>query len=394
MINTPNANRLHIGIFGKTNSGKSSFINFITNQNIALVSDIKGTTTDPVYKAMEIQGIGPCVFIDTAGFDDLSELGERRIEKTNLVIEKTDFAIMLFSDENIESEKVWIKNLKDKNIPILYVINKCDILKNIDSIKNIIYKEFNENAITISSLEKTGFEKLKDEIIRCIPKDFGSESITGSLVKEDDVVLLVMPQDIQAPKGRLILPQVQTIRDLLDNKCIVISCTTDKINNALTSLKNPPKLIITDSQAFKEVYEIKPKESNITSFSVLLGAYKGDIKEFIKGAKAIDSLNNSSKVLILEACTHAPLEEDIGRVKIPKMLRKRYGEKIEVDIVSGADIPKDLSKYNIIIHCGACMFNRKHVISRIEKAKAQGVPITNYGVVLAKLCGILDKVDY
>ena len=394
MINTPNANRLHIGIFGKTNSGKSSFINFITNQNIALVSDIKGTTTDPVYKAMEIQGIGPCVFIDTAGFDDLSELGERRIEKTNLVIEKTDFAIMLFSDENIESEKVWIKNLKDKNIPILYVINKCDILKNIDSIKNIIYKEFNENAITISSLEKTGFEKLKDEIIRRIPKDFGSESITGSLVKEDDVVLLVMPQDIQAPKGRLILPQVQTIRDLLDNKCIVISCTTDKINNALTSLKNPPKLIITDSQAFKEVYEIKPKESNITSFSVLLGAYKGDIKEFIKGAKAIDSLNNSSKVLILEACTHAPLEEDIGRVKIPKMLRKRYGEKIEVDIVSGADIPKDLSKYNIIIHCGACMFNRKHVISRIEKAKAQGVPITNYGVVLAKLCGILDKVDY
>lgn len=391
---TPGANRLHIGIFGKRNAGKSSFINAITNQNIALVSEVKGTTTDPVQKAMEIHGIGPCMFIDTAGFDDVGCLGEMRVEKTKSIIDKTDVAIVIFSDENMEIEKIWIKEFENKNIPVIVVINKSDVLENIDEIKNKIQNAFKITPLVFSAKNKTGIEDVKEEIIKKIPKDFEMDSITGSLVRENDVVLLVMPQDIQAPKGRLILPQVQTIRDLLDNKCIVISCTTDKLNNALNALANPPKLIITDSQVFKEVYNNKPDSSLITSFSVLLGVYKGDIEEFIKGANKIDSLNHTSKILIAESCTHSPLEEDIGRVKIPNMLRKKYGSDIEINVVSGIDFKEDLTSYDLIIHCGACMFNRKYVLSRIEKAKKQGVSITNYGIVLAKLSGILDKINY
>lgn len=390
--NTPNSNRVNIGIFGKRNSGKSSLINAITNQDIALVSDIAGTTTDPVYKAMEINGIGPCVFIDTAGFDDEGVLGTKRVEMTKKVIDKTDIAIMIINDTDICEELKWYDKLVKNKIPVIFVANKIDILENINGIKKLIKENFDKDIIEVSANTKIGIDKIKEELIRCLPEGYNLDSIVGHLVKPKDVVMLVMPQDIQAPKGRLILPQVQTIRDLLDNRCIVIATTTENIDDALKSLANPPKLIITDSQVFKIVYDKKPKESLLTSFSVLFAALKGDIYEFIDGANAIDSLRESSRVLIAEACTHAPLSEDIGREKIPNMLRKKIGENLRIDVVSGVDFPEDLSNYDLIIHCASCMFNKKYVLSRINKAKEQNVPITNYGIVIAKLAGILDKI--
>jgi len=390
--NTPNSNRLHIGIFGKRNSGKSSLINAITNQDIALVSDIAGTTTDPVYKTMEINGIGPCVFIDTAGFDDEGDLGVKRVEMTSKVIDKTDIAIMIINDTDICKEIIWYDKLIKNKIPVIFVVNKVDILTNVNDIKALVKESFNNDIIEVSANNKLGIDRIKEELIRCLPEGFNLDSIVGHLVKPNDVVMLVMPQDIQAPKGRLILPQVQTIRDLLDNKCIVIATTTENIDNALKSLVKPPKLIITDSQVFKTVYEKKPKESLLTSFSVLFAALKGDIYEFITGANAIDSLNENSRILIAEACTHAPLSEDIGRVKIPNMLRKKIGENLKIDIVSGVDFPDDLRSYDLIIHCASCMFNKKYVLSRINKAKEQNVPITNYGIVIAKMVGILGKI--
>lgn len=390
--NTPNSNRLHIGIFGKRNSGKSSLINAITNQDIALVSDIAGTTTDPVYKAMEINGIGPCVFIDTAGFDDDGILGAKRVEMTEKVIDKVDIAIMIINDTNTSEEKDWYNKLNKNKVPVIFVVNKIDILENIDDIKQAVKQCFNKDIIELSASNKIGIEKIKQELIRQLPESYNIDSIVGHLVNPEDLVMLVMPQDIQAPKGRLILPQVQTIRDLLDNKCIVISVTTDNIDCALAALSKPPKLIITDSQVFKTVYEKKPEESLLTSFSVLFAALKGDIEEFVKGSKAIDSLTESSRVLIAEACTHAPLSEDIGREKIPNMLRKKIGEGLRIDVVNGVDFPEDLSKYDLIIHCASCMFNKKYVLARINKAKEKGVPISNYGIVIAKMVGILDKI--
>lgn len=390
--NTPNSNRLHIGIFGKRNSGKSSLINAITNQDIALVSDIAGTTTDPVYKAMEINGIGPCVFIDTAGFDDYGILGAKRVEMTEKVIDKVDIAIMIINDTNISEEKDWYNKLIKNKIPVVFVINKIDILENINDIKKVVKENFNKAAIELSASNKIGIKKIRQELIRQLPESYNLDSIVGHLVNPKDLVMLVMPQDIQAPKGRLILPQVQTIRDLLDNKCIVVSVTIDNIDDALKALSKPPKLIITDSQVFKTVYEKKPDESLLTSFSVLFAALKGDIEEFVKGSKAIDSLTENSKVLIAEACTHAPLSEDIGREKIPNMLRKKIGDGLKIDVVSGVDFPEDLSKYDLIIHCASCMFNKKYVLSRINKAKENGVPISNYGIVIAKMVGILDKI--
>ncbi len=390
--NTPNSNRLHIGIFGKRNSGKSSLINAITNQDIALVSDIAGTTTDPVYKAMEINGIGPCVFIDTAGFDDAGVLGTKRVEMTEKVIDKTDIAIMIINDTDISEEKEWYGKLSKNKIPVIFAVNKIDILENVNDIKKTVKENFNKDIIELSANEKIGIDKIRQELIRYLPESYNMDSIVGHLVKPKDVVMLVMPQDIQAPKGRLILPQVQTIRDLLDNKCIVVSVTTENIDDALNSLATPPKLIITDSQVFKTVHEKKPEESLLTSFSVLFASLKGDIEEFVRGADAIDSLNENSRVLIAEACTHAPLSEDIGREKIPNMLRKKIGEGLRIDVVSGVDFPEDLSGYDLIIHCASCMFNKKYVLSRINRAKEKGVPISNYGIVIAKMVGILDKI--
>lgn len=423
---TPSSNRLHIGIFGKTNSGKSSFINAFTGQNVSIVADVAGTTTDPVYKPMEINPLGACVIIDTAGFDDETELGAAREEKTFLAAEKADIAIIVVAGsetpKTIESELKWDKYFKEKKTPVLYVVNKTDqypeesrlladdireatgndvvlmscaqILSHCEAPKD---KEDNENIgnktkrAGLSDNEQ--IKQIKAALTRMLPENYGADFITGDLVSDGDLVLLVMPQDIQAPKGRLILPQVQTLRELLDKKCLVMSVTTDKLTDVLTRLTEPPKLIITDSQVFDYVYKNKPEESMLTSFSVLFAAYKGDLPYYMQGAKAIDKLTEDSKVLIAECCTHAPLAEDIGRVKIPNMLRKRVGQGLTIDLVSGTDFPEDPSGYDLIIQCGACMFNRKYVLSRIDSAKAKNVPMTNYGVTIAHVTGILDKIS-
>lgn len=400
LSDTPNANRLHITLFGKRNSGKSSLINALTGQEVALVSDTPGTTTDPVSKAMEIQGIGPCLFIDTPGFDDEGKLGKMRIEKTKKAIEKTDIAIMICggdaTDEEpeLKEELYWYEQLKERNIPIILLINKTDIRKTTESLAKRIRELLGNNPILVSTKEWTGIEQIRLAILEKLPTTFEEQSITGKLVTENDLVLLVMPQDIQAPKGRLILPQVQTIRELLDKKCLIATCTTDKLPETLKVFARPPKLIITDSQVFKTVYEQKPEESKLTSFSILFAGYKGDIHFYIESAAAIESLTESSRVLIAEACTHAPLSEDIGRVKLPRLLRKRIGEKLSIDMVSGIDFPEDLTPYSLVIHCGACMFNRKYVLNRIERAREQKIPMTNYGVAIAFLNGILEQIEY
>ena len=409
---TPSANRLHIGVFGKTNSGKSTLINAFTGQEVSIASDIAGTTTDPVYKAMEIHPLGACTIIDTAGFDDASELGAKRVEKTKLAAEKTDVAVIVFAADGIDKkeevdqlqetdsktmekhfaqELKWYHFFKEKNTPVLLIINKAD-LGDAKALQEFLVKETNEHPLVVSAAKNEGIDQIKEALARKVPENFGERLITGTLVGEEDLVMLVMPQDIQAPKGRLILPQVQTTRELLDKKCLIMSVTTDKFVAAVKQLVQPPKLIITDSQVFSYVYENKPKESMLTSFSVLFAAYKGDLPYYVEGAKQIDSLTEQSRVLIAECCTHAPLQEDIGRVKIPRMLKKRFGEGITVDHVSGTDFPQDLRGYDLIIQCGACMFNRKYVLSRIDHAKEQQVPMTNYGVTIAHLTGILPHV--
>lgn len=429
---TPSANRLHIGIYGKTNSGKSSLINAVTKQEVSIVADVAGTTTDPVYKPMEIHPLGPCVIIDTAGFDDDSELGERRVEKTHLAAEKTDIAVVVLDiAEVIAAKKAGVpfkKAFKDEaEWSLLFAKNilSCICLKQdrrdfafrrgsgkeqgkldnaaIEAAKCWVYEEnsavMGKNAdnsfevVAVSALKGKGMDAVISALTRLLPEDFGQEFILGDLVSQTDLVLLVMPQDIQAPKGRLILPQVQTLRELLDRKCLVMSTTTDKMTDALAALSHAPKLIVTDSQVFGYVYEHKPAESMLTSFSVLFAAYKGDLPYYVESARAIDALKPSSRVLIAECCTHAPLAEDIGRVKLSNLLRKRVGEELTVDITSGTDFPDNLSQYDLVIQCGACMFNRKYVLSRIDRARTQHVPMTNYGVAIAHLTGILDKVS-
>lgn len=385
---TPNASRTHIGIFGRRNAGKSSLINALTGQNTALVSDVKGTTTDPVYKTMELYPLGPCVLIDTAGFDDKGDLGLMRVEKTCEMLEKTDIALLVLTgdQDDYREEREWVKKFQHSKKPFLIAVNQSD---RVSAVPEWVTEY--PHAI-VSAKEKENIGALKELIVQVAPKDLELQSITAHLVSEDDVVLLVMPQDIQAPKGRLILPQVQTIRDLLDRKAVVLCVTTDKLSNALSALKKSPKVIITDSQVFEEVYEKCPKESLLTSFSVLMARLKGDIDVFLKGAEVVDRLTEQDKVLILEACSHNPQDGDIGREKIPAMLRKKAGSGISIEVRSGNDIPKDLTPYSLVIHCGGCMFNRAHVLSRIARCEEQGVPITNYGIFIAKIKGILEKI--
>ena len=529
---TPRAGRLHIGIYGRRTAGKSSLINALTGQDIALVSDAPGTTTDPIYKSMELHPVGPVVFIDTAGFDDEGTLGRLRVERTAGVVDKTDVGIIVIDSEVLEKaaaegsfgsnglgrgeagafggeeavaevasaglrhvgsagadhtlaaaggnpdaaapaaaapaaavlaeEKLWAEKLAEKNVPLIFVLNKCDEMQapgesgaltescgsqpagshgshsaeaagtsaNVDAVVTTASGQPTALAadtaasvsadpqgdgraaaataaaaiaelagkwpvIKVSALHKTGIEELRKAIEQSVPEDFLREKILGDMVEEGGLVLLVMPQDIQAPKGRLILPQVQTLRELLDRKCTAAATTADGFERALSALNRAPDLIITDSQCFGQVYEKKPAESALTSFSVLFAAYKGDIDKFVSGASLLDDMTENSRVLIAEACTHVPLSEDIGREKIPNLLRKRFGKGIEVVNVCGNDFPsvEELKGFDLVIHCGACMFNRKHVMSRIAAAEAAGVPITNYGVVLAKLTGILDKIE-
>lgn len=397
---TPSANRTHIAFFGRMNSGKSSVINALAGQEISIVSDIRGTTTDPVKKPMEIHGIGPCVLIDTAGFDDTGGLGGRRVEMSRRAAAQADMAVLLFTEESpadhFALEALWHDLLQKKDTPVILAVNKADVQTDAKALAGQIAARFQKMPLLLSALTGEGIEELKKELVaQAANINIEAERfITGDLLQEEDLVLLVMPQDIQAPKGRLILPQVQTLRELLDKKCLAMCVTTDKLDAALAQLKHPPKLIITDSQVYQAVYEKKPAQSRLTSFSTLFAAYKGDIHYFVQGAKIIDDLTEADKVLIAECCTHAPLDEDIGRVKLPRMLRKAVGEGLTVDIAAGMDFPKDLTKYRLVIQCGACMFNRKYVMSRVDAAKEQNVAMTNYGVAIAHLSGILDKVEF
>ena len=370
------ANRVHIGIFGDTNSGKSTLLNLLSGQSVSLVSEVRGTTTDPVYKPMEIQGVGASTLIDTAGFEDDSELGAQRMKRTSKVLDECDIYIYV---ERGEKNKRLLGALAARKKPLIKVFNGSQ-LGDVSANTRIPegYIAFDKDAVL--------------DAIREAAKDVsGDRPLLEGLLSGGESVLLVMPQDIQAPKGRLILPQVQTMRALLDLGCSITSCKTEDMKRTLDLLKEPPALIITDSQVFAEVYALKPEESNITSFSILMARSKGDIEELVKGAAAIDALNENSRVLISEACTHAPLEEDIGRVKIPALLRKKYGN-MSIDFSRGLDFPEELD-YDLIIMCGSCMFNRAHVLSRIENARAAGVPVTNYGVTISKLKGIIDKVE-
>lgn len=465
MNNTPKGNRLHIGIFGIANAGKSTLLNFLTGQETSIISKKAGTTTDPVYKPMEIPSLGPVTFIDTAGFDDNTSLGKIRTEKTKGVIEKCDAALFVLSEDrsitnnNVEttessnaknrkavvnhidsskslnleypnSQLTWLNYLKSKNIPIITIYMKKD-----DSYLNSLSNTFHngnldteaydnkqiEKAVDDKTLSKPNINKYllqptkkvyaintadlveidiknlktRDELLEKIVEKTksikeNSRSITANLVNKGDIIILVMPQDKSAPTGRLILPQVQTIREILDKGAIPICTTLETLEQSLKNLNTKPDLVITDSQVFHQVSKILLSNIKLTSFSILFASQKGDIQYFIESVKVLDTLNESSKVLILEACTHPPSDEDIGTVKIPKLIRAKYGN-IHFDFGRGDKLP-DLTKYDLIIQCGSCMFNRKQVINRVEKAKALKIPMTNYGITIAYLKGILDKV--
>ena len=384
---------MHIALFGRRNAGKSSLINALTGQQTALVSDVPGTTTDPVMKSMEILPLGPCVLIDTAGFDDSGKVGDLRTERTREVIKQTDIAIIVTDGSSLDDEAAWTALLKQANVPYVALLNKVDLLPEVPStLLTDMAKRLGCDVIPVSALKGTGLDLVRKTLAGLMPES-EKQSLTGRLAQAGDTVLLVMPQDPQAPKGRLILPQVQTLRDLMDKGCIATCCTTQGMEQALASLRRPPHLIITDSQVFDIVEQKKPAQSLLTSFSVLMAAHKGDIQYFVESAPAINRLTEQSRVLIAEACTHAPLAEDIGREKIPRLLRKRVGQGLTVDIVAGRDFPADLTGYDLVIHCGGCMFNRRFMLQRVEQCRAQGVPMTNYGITIAHIKGILDKVS-
>lgn len=387
---TPASERVHIALLGRTNAGKSAMLNCLAKQDVAIVSDTPGTTTDPVQKPMELTGMGAVVIIDTPGLDDNTTLGKERMARTSKMLDRTDIAVVLFTDEGIDTELRIIEECRTREIPVVVALNQVDRIANREALMARIEEATKLRVIATSTTTGEGIEALREAIIETRPAE--ERLITEGFCKAGDRVLLVMPQDKSAPKGRLIQPQVQTIRELLDRGCIPICCTPDRMAEALAALVTPPELIITDSQAFNEVYQLKPEASTLTSFSILFARYKGDIALFTEGVKALKGITEASRVLIAEACSHTPQNEDIGRVKLPRLLRKRFGEGLTIDIVGGADYPEDLTPYDLVIHCGACMFNRKHVLSRVERARKQGVAITNYGVILAALTGILDRV--
>lgn len=382
--------RLHIGVFGRTNVGKSSLLNKITNQEVSIVSDIAGTTTDVVEKSMELLPVGPVTFLDTAGLGDETELSVQRIEKTMKVVNRIDVAVVVCDFNGIgKFENDLIEKFKELKIPYLIVVNKCDLAPksfHIDlksELSNIIYTSVKKD-------EKIVF-KFKEALVNLLPEDFvNSPKIVGDLLPAKSTVILVIPIDKEAPKGRIILPQVQTLRDLLDNNCLSYVVKESELKDALDNLKTPPALVVTDSQAFKKVSEIVPENVSLTSFSILFARLKGDLDEFVNGARAIENLKDGDMVLILESCTHHAIEDDIGRVKIPNLLRKKTGKNLVIHNYAGHDFP-DIKDYKLIIHCGACMTNRREVLSRVLIANQNNVPITNYGVVISYCLGILPR---
>ncbi len=419
MNHTPSSHRVHIAFFGRCNSGKSSLINALTGQEVAIVSEIAGTTTDSVLKPIELLGVGATILIDTPGLDDNTPLGNQRKAQSLKAINKTDIAVILFHDNDTSIEEALIAQLSARKTPIIGVISKCDTIQNraslISKVNNIIGSE----PIALSVTTKEGIDLLLSRLVALSQHE--TRLITEGVCSSGDMVVLVMPQDAQAPKGRLIKPQVEVIRELLDRGCNTLCTTPEGLQASLNALKTPPQLIITDSQVFASVNAIieeyrynttasptSSKSENrgctatqgegkfplLTSFSILFARYKGDIDTFIEGGKKLLSLTPSSRILIAEACSHIPQNEDIGRVKLPRMLRNRIGESLKIDIVGGNDFPTDLSQYDLVIHCGACMFNRQLVMSRVAQSKTQNIPITNYGIAIATLTGIIDKVAY
>ncbi len=380
---TPSGMRTHIGFFGKTNSGKSTLINALVGQEVSIVSPEPGTTTDPVYKAIEIAPIGPCLLIDTAGLEDETTLGSVREAKTRQVAEMCDVAVVVSVTEDNDTDRSLLSFFKKKNVPVIRVCASGNLPEGGLNGESAV--------LEVDAMTGEGVDALRQAIIRAV-STIPEPTILGDLVSEGDSVLLVMPQDKQAPKGRLILPQVTTLRELLDKHAKTMCVAPEEMEAALALLKEPPALIITDSQVFDYVYERMPAESKLTSFSVLYAGLKGDIAEFVRGAKAIDTLKPGARVLVAESCSHAPLTEDIGREKLPAMIAGRAGGEISTEIVAGKDFPEDLTTYNLILQCGGCMVNRRQILSRIEKAREQGVPITNYGIAIAYMKGILEKV--
>lgn len=387
--------RLHIGIFGKTNVGKSSFLNRIASQNISIVSEIAGTTTDIVEKSMELLPVGPVRFLDTAGIDDETELGAKRLEKTMSVINRTDVAVILCDFNGIDDyEKELIKKFKELKIPYLVVVNKIDEKPLSDDKYNEILEQVQNEKLILKTSVKTDKDivfRFKDALVKLLPDDFvNSPKIAGDLVPPKSTVILVIPIDKEAPKGRIILPQVQTLRDLLDSDSMTYVVKETELKDALDNLKTPPSLVITDSQAFKKVAEIVPENIPLTSFSILFARLKGDLQAFTDGAKAIENLKDGDRVLILESCTHHAIEDDIGRVKIPNWLKQKTGKNLIIENYAGHDFP-DISDYALVIHCGACMTNRREVLSRILIAQEKNIPITNYGIVISYCLGILPR---
>ena len=410
MEQTPKGNRVHIGFFGRCNAGKSTLINMLTDQPVSLVSEVAGTTTDPVSKSMEILPLGPVVITDTAGIDDTTELGTLRMEKTEEVVKKINLAVyVLRTDEEPTADDMhWLGLLKQNNVPIALFINEInvEIDQENDKENNIenktdastyveTHKGLSELATVIGSADFTSQDKrleLLDLLGGLTPLDVeGDQTLLQGLVEEGDTIILVCPIDSAAPKGRLILPQVQTIREILDYKGLALVCQTEELPAMINSLKNPPKMVICDSQAFDRVDELTPDTIPLTSFSILMARFKGKLQDFVAGVEAIKNLKAGSKVLISEGCTHRRQCDDIGTVKIPNLLKKQGHTDLQLEFTSGGAFPKDVSQYDLIIHCGACMLTRREVLRRIECAVVQGTPIVNYGVLIAALHGILER---
>lgn len=389
---TPSSERVHIGIFGKRNAGKSSVINAITNQSLAIVSDIKGTTTDPVSKAMELLPLGPVMIIDTPGLDDVGELGKMRIQKSYQVLNKSDIGILVIDGTfgQTDEDKALINKFKEKNIPYIVVMNKLDLVR---KQQNIDENEINSNPNTIwvSSTTKENIYELKEMIAKQAPTDEPKFKIVGDLLNPSDFVVLVVPIDKAAPKGRLILPQQQTIRDILEAGANAIVVKENELKNTLENLGKKPKLVITDSQVFSKVSTDTPKDILLTSFSILFARYKGDLKETVKGVKTLEDLKDNDTILISEGCTHHRQCDDIGTVKIPKWITKYTNKKINFEFTSGTEFPYDLSKYKMIIHCGGCTLNEREMKYRVKCAQDQNIPFTNYGILIAYTQGILKR---
>ena len=392
MKNTPKGFRLHIGLFGRRNVGKSSLLNALTRQAVSIVSDVAGTTTDPVEKPMELLPIGPVLFIDTAGIDDVGALGEMRVMKTRQVFDRTDVGVIVtVAGQWSEFEEVILTELLERKIPAIVVFNKIDLARP-DTAQTARLKELNITCVETTAALGEGVLDLREALIRTAPEEFiNAPAIVGDLVPAGELAILVIPIDLEAPKGRLILPQVQSIRDILDNDAYCMVVKERELRDAIDRLKRPPALVVTDSQAFLKVAADTPDNVPMTSFSILFARFKGDLVEFVRGAMAIDNLQPGDRVLMCEACSHHPIGEDIGRVKLPRWLRQYVGGKLEFTHLQGHDFPDDLSPYKLVVHCGSCMWNRREVLSRVLRCQQAGLPITNYGLAIAFSLGIFQR---